>query len=192
GKYLIYAHKAGERTVKLPHEMLRVFKTVKAYEQYLEQLWHEFRNAYGRQCGSPYTARRLADEVFERLGLPAIVVKPPVPERDSHPDNTARRVARGARTPPVAFYLPLLQVLNELGGAGRANQVAELVGRKMQASLNDVDFKPLPSSGVPRWRNTVCWARDSMVRNGLLKSDSRKGIWEISQEGRDYLERYRR
>ena len=42
--------------------------------------------------------------------------------------------------------------------------------------------------GLPRWRNTAQWARNAMVKEGLLASDSPRGVWEITAEGKQWLE----
>ena len=34
---------------------------------------------------------------------------------------------------------------------------------------------------------TVQRARNGMVKEGLLRDDSQRGIWEISEDGRGYL-----
>jgi len=39
------------------------------------------------------------------------------------------------------------------------------------------------------YKNTTRWCRNSLKEEGLLKSNSPHGIWEISYEGRKYLER---
>jgi len=58
----------------------------------------------------------------------------------------------------------------------------------MKGTLKDVDYDPLASDPeMPRWRNTAQWARNSMVKTGLLKADSRRGVWEISDDGRRVL-----
>ena len=68
------------------------------------------------------------------------------------------------------------------------NQVLELVEKKMQGILNEYDYQSLPSNPKEvRWRNTAQWCRNTLVREGLLRSDSPRGIWEISDEGREVL-----
>ena len=63
--------------------------------------------------------------------------------------------------------------------------VLELVEKKMKGILNEYDYRPLPSDPKSiRWRNTVQWCRNSLVREGLLKNDSPYGIWEISEKGK--------
>jgi len=69
------------------------------------------------------------------------------------------------------------------------SKVLDLVERKMRGILNDYDYQPLPSDpNTIRWRNTAQWCRNTMVREGLLKSDSPRGIWEISERGRKALQ----
>ena len=68
-------------------------------------------------------------------------------------------------------------------------QVLEGVRYRMQGVLRDVDFQPLASDpDLPRWRNTAQWARNSLVKQRLMRSDSQRGTWEISDAGRRYLE----
>ena len=98
------------------------------------------------------------------------------------------RLRKGLRTPEAAYCRPILQVLEEMGGSGETAEVLDRVGQKMKGILKDVDYDPLASSpDNPRWRNAAQWARNSMVKDGLLKEDSPRGVWEISDRGRELL-----
>lgn len=98
------------------------------------------------------------------------------------------RLRRGLRTPEEAYYRPILQVLVELGGRAPMGQVLDRVGQMMRGVLRDVDHQPLASyPDLPRWRNAAQWARNSMVQEGLLRNDSPRGVWEISDAGRQSL-----
>lgn len=97
------------------------------------------------------------------------------------------RLPRGERTPEKAFVQPILRVLNEMGGRGQAGEVVERVGQVMEPDLREVDYQPLPRDGKPRWQKSAHWARRHMIGEGLLKSDSPRGRWEISDEGRARL-----
>ncbi len=100
-----------------------------------------------------------------------------------------KRLKRGLRTSEDAFRKPILKALVELGGRAEMSKVLDLVERKMRGILNDYDYQPLPSDpNTIRWRNTAQWCRNTMVREGLLKSDSPRGIWEISERGRRALQ----
>lgn len=98
------------------------------------------------------------------------------------------RLQRGMRTREEAYYIPILQVLSEMGGSGKVAEVLDRVGEKMKGTLRQWDYEPLSSSPDNlRWRNAAQWARNSMVNEGLLKNDSPRGVWEISDKGRNYL-----
>jgi len=96
------------------------------------------------------------------------------------------------KTPDREFRLPILEALDELGGRGQVREVLSIVYEKMQHRLTEDDLKQLPSGGDVRWRNTAKWERKHMVNEGLLRGDSPHGVWEMSDAGREYLERMRR
>lgn len=99
------------------------------------------------------------------------------------------RLPKGLRTPDDAFRMPLLQALVELDGSAEVNEVLDLVGKKMRKALNEYDSEPLQSDpNSIRWRNTAQWCRLTLVREGLMKGDSPRGVWEITAAGRKALE----
>ncbi|KUK31071.1 MAG: Uncharacterized protein XD63_1668 [Thermoanaerobacterales bacterium 50_218] len=58
----------------------------------------------------------------------------------------------------------------------------------MKDRLNEYDLQPLPSTPEQaRGRNTAQWCRYTMVSEGLLKPDSPRGVWEITETGRKQL-----
>jgi restriction system protein len=98
------------------------------------------------------------------------------------------KLRKGVRTPEAAYYHPILMVLERMGGSGKVGDVLENVRHIMKPVLKDVDYEPLASSpDNPRWRNAGQWARNSMVKEGLLKADSPRGVWEITDAGRRAL-----
>ncbi len=94
---------------------------------------------------------------------------------------------KGAKTPEREYYIPILQALVELGGSAKTCVVLDRVYQIMKGTLKPVDHGILPSKRQSRWANTAQWARDKLVRKGLLKPDSPNGIWEITSEGRRWL-----
>jgi restriction system protein len=99
------------------------------------------------------------------------------------------RLKRGLRTPDVAFETPIMQALSEMGGSGATAEVVNRVGEMMKVRLSDVDYERLPSPPHDyRWRNTAQWARYQLVQRGLLKDDSPRGTWELSDTGYRALE----
>ena len=100
-----------------------------------------------------------------------------------------KRLERGLRTREDAFRAPILQALVLLDGSAPVTEVMEKVGDVMKDQLNEYDRLALPSTpDLPRWRNTAQWARNAMVKEGLLASDSPRGVWEITAEGKQWLE----
>jgi restriction system protein len=98
------------------------------------------------------------------------------------------RVKRGTKTPQVVFRIPILSALVAMGGSGATADVLDKVQEGMRHGLTEVDHEPLPSNAnMPRWRNTAQWARHDLVNEGLMRGDSPRGIWEISEAGRAYL-----
>lgn len=100
------------------------------------------------------------------------------------------RLQRGMRTPETAFYQPILKALIGLGGSSKIGDVLVKLEPMMKGVLTAVDYEPLSSdTEMLRWRNTAQWARYSMVKEDLLKSNSPRGIWEITEAGRKAVQK---
>ncbi len=115
------------------------------------------------------------------------------PNEDGKANHTERqnfgRLRRGVRTGEDLYYRPILEALSGLGGSAPKSEVLERVLQGIKNTLREVDFKPLASTpDMPRWRNTAAWARNTLVERGLLRSDSRRGVWEISDSGIRFLQ----
>ncbi|MCX5698665.1 MAG: DUF262 domain-containing protein [Candidatus Omnitrophica bacterium] len=92
----------------------------------------------------------------------------------------------GMCMPQEEYTIPILEVLNKMGGTGKSKYVIKLIGENMKSKLLPGDLKKI-ESGLVRWENKVAWQRFKMVKEGLLKQDSPQGIWEITEIGRKYL-----
>jgi hypothetical protein len=106
------------------------------------------------------------------------------PERT--PIWQASRAAPGSVLPVHEYWLPILGILVEAGGSAPSNDVVEALGERMKNTLSPRDFEPL-KSGEIRWRNRARFARLRMKERGLLSDASHRGVWEITDAGRDYL-----
>jgi Mrr N-terminal domain len=62
------------------------------------------------------------------------------------------------------------------------SEVVDRVGDVMSAHLNEVDRQKLATAEI-RWRNAVQWERNEMVKQGFLKKDSARGVWELTAKG---------
>lgn len=93
----------------------------------------------------------------------------------------------GMKTPATAFERSVLEALYNLGGAGAASQVVAIVGEMMKERLKSVDQDSL-TSGAVRWQKSVSFARLFLVRRGLVKANSPRGVWELTDDGIKELE----
>lgn len=162
----------------------------------LSQLSEKGTQAFGKEeFTSAQTAAQQAkiikkylhtlESLHENWGF---VVKGITTKKSNKSAKKRKHLSPGLKTPETDFWIPMLKAILELGGAGATQDVIDLVGRKMADQLNDYDREILRSGHEKRWRNTVKWARNNMVDEGLLRDDSPYGTWEISKKGRVYLE----
>lgn len=100
------------------------------------------------------------------------------------------RSKRGDITPQDAYCIHVLRALDQSGGSGKTKEIIEMVGAAMKGVLKPKDYeKPATREKELRWENTTRWARQKMVDDGRMKSDSKTGVWEISDKGRAWLKR---
>lgn len=92
-------------------------------------------------------------------------------------------------SPKDSYYVPILQALYEAGGGGRTCDILDRVEEIMADELTDADHETISKnqSPEPRWKNNAHWARDKMIKDGLLLPKMKHGYWEISEAGRRYL-----
>ncbi len=135
---------------------------------------------------------RISDEVFRAIqeeAVPFVDTPDSVLQRKYGLALTKPRIrpVRDNGITPQQHYRPaILKDLEEKGGEGHAKDVLEGVYKKMKPTLKPADHEKLPSGEV-RWRKGVQWERKKMVDDGLLKSESPRGVWELSEKGRKEL-----
>ena len=95
----------------------------------------------------------------------------------------ATRAAVGSILPEGEYEQPILRALVDAGGSAPAKAVTDRVGELLAPRLTAAD-RELNRSGEVRWRNRVAFSRLRLVERGLLCRGSRRGVWEISPEGR--------
>ena len=82
----------------------------------------------------------------------------------------------------VRLFGPLLDALRSLGGAGEPKQVYEEVA-KSPLVTND-DLEAINRNGSSKYENQVRWARQYLVKAGLIDSKQRN-VWRLTLEGRE-------
>ena len=77
------------------------------------------------------------------------------------------------------YRIPIIEALKDLGGKGTVDEVLNIVYSKVKDKLTDIDYSET-LSGYIRWKNTAHFQRFKMVEDGILKSSSSRGIWELN------------
>jgi hypothetical protein len=121
------------------------------------------------------------ETVIDRLADDALA------RRNGHASEPGATKKRKHLSPGVALSIDeyknaVLLVLHEMGGSGRRPEVRDAAYDQLKDKLGDVDRQPI-ASGAPRWRNRTGWARQRLVDDGLIRSDSERGVWELTEEG---------
>ena len=81
----------------------------------------------------------------------------------------------------LRFFIPVVEVLRELGGSGRSAEVTDLVIDRM--NIPEEEEAVILKSGQSRIYNQIAWARLYLVKAGLLDS-SKRGVWSLTEKGR--------
>lgn len=136
---------------------------------------------------------RIDVDVYEHLGRLAVNFETPnqVIRRISglepkKPGKKGPQKQRIRRTPQEAFRIEILRILDQSGGTLKSKKVLNSIGQKMKPLLTKIDYERL-NTGQVRWQNTARWARQQLVDEGFLSAESSRGVWEITDEGREFL-----
>lgn len=97
--------------------------------------------------------------------------------------GSGTRAPAGSLLPEAQYELPLLEALIELGGSAPTSEVVDRLGKTLDDKLTDGDRETL-SSGEVRWKNRVQFVRLGLIKGGDMMKDSPRGIWEITDAGR--------
>ena len=108
-------------------------------------------------------------------------------DADGGGDEESSRLRKGLKTPQSAYRIPILRTLVTLGGEADMDVVLERVQALMGDQLNAHDLDTFADGKTIRWRNTAQWARNTLREEGLIRDDTPRGIWGISEAGRKWL-----
>lgn len=81
-----------------------------------------------------------------------------------------------------AFFNPVLQALNRLGGSATIAELEETVAELMRLST-DVTETPHGDTSMTEVGYRIAWARTYLKKYGLLEN-SQRGVWSLTQQGR--------
>ena len=92
---------------------------------------------------------------------------------------TRQKVMEDTPLPQSRYELPILMALEELGGSAATHEVLRRVRQLMVDELREID--------ISRRENRAHAMRLALVSRGLMRNDSPRGTWEITDAGREYL-----
>jgi hypothetical protein len=98
------------------------------------------------------------------------------------------KVSMIGATPQSAYRLPIVQSLREMHDKGLAADVLKAIYKKLESKLKPADLEPMENTGEPRWRLQARFERKNMALDGLLKPDSPRGLWELTEKGKKYVD----
>jgi len=76
----------------------------------------------------------------------------------------------------IKYIVPIIEVLNNLGGSGNPSEVTDLIIDKYNISEDELNLKN--KNGGSTVKNRIAWARFYLVKGGVLDS-SKRGVWSL-------------
>ena len=181
-RYLNYeAIRTGEASKAIKEDYVKVLQEKEA-EKRLPEAWNKLVEE-----ADEFLLHAVAEKTEDLCGH-----RPADEQVLSFLKNLEKKTEGGVERPtdkPLSqrhYRLPLLMALEQLGGSGRTAEVLEKIRQLMADELQPIDFSH-NSNGQVHWRHRVQTLRFTLGREGLMKDDSPRGIWEISEEGREEL-----
>lgn len=113
------------------------------------------------------------------LAMPGAPVRPNAGEGKESQASNRRTVSQ-----PVCEKFLLHALATKFKGGAHKNDVtaAVLDAMRTRDMLSESDFE-LVSSGESRVANTIAWGRNALKERGLIRGTSRRGFWELTEEG---------
>ena len=145
---------------------------------------------------------RVDQDVFEGLqqlakpfvDSPGMVIRRLLEERgvlakqaQTAPPRNVPGTAANALTPQPLYERYLLYILSrEFNGQGHKRDVTHaIVKRMMKDGHIGAADQELVSTGETKAENTITWARNALKQRGYIDRAARRGIWELTAEGKD-------
>jgi hypothetical protein len=114
----------------------------------------------------------------------------PLPQKTRRRKRTrragAKRAAPGTILPDEEYEVPILKILDAHGGRAPTREVLDELGEMLADRLMPTDHEKLASGDI-RWRNRGQFVRLHLIDRGDMVKGSPRGLWEITDQGRDRL-----
>jgi len=123
---------------------------------------------------------RFADELEDVLqDLKAKIGRDGSPADGKKP---RRKRSRAPKTDKQVLREQIIQALKKLGGNARAADVIEEIGKQLEGKLLPGDLEWREATNEYAWQNNTKWERYQMIKDGLLRSGSPRGHWQLSED----------
>jgi len=96
-------------------------------------------------------------------------------------------VRQGRLTPRNTLIRAIVRVMEQMGNSGSNREIHQKLEDVLADVLTPEDYE-LDSSGRVIWYHQVDWARMYMAKIGMIKNDSPRGVWELSDRYKELLE----
>ena len=103
----------------------------------------------------------------------------------SSPTTTKKSVGKRSYTPKTDMLIirkHIIQTLRNFGGRALGAEVVKVVGKHLEGKFLPGDLEWYESSNEYAWEKKTHWERYRMVQEGLLRSDSPRGYWELNED----------
>ncbi len=80
----------------------------------------------------------------------------------------------------LRFWIPIIEVLKDLGGSGQASEIVDQVIER--TNISEAEQSETLQSGGSKIYNQISWARFLLVRLGYLHA-SQRGVWTLTEKG---------
>lgn len=88
------------------------------------------------------------------------------------------------KTDAAALRPLIVEVLKTHGGRAKVAEVLDGIGERLKGKMLPGDLEVRQDGKTLAWRNNAQWERLRMVHDGVLRSNSPNGIWELSEDYR--------
>lgn len=97
------------------------------------------------------------------------------------PKRQKGRLSRSPKTEQKVLREVMVKSLRTLGGRARVIEVIKEMERQLEGKLLPGDMGWRESTGEYVWQNNAKWERFRMTQDGILRSDSPRGYWELNE-----------
>lgn len=85
----------------------------------------------------------------------------------------------------IKYIVPIIEILNELGGSGNPSEVTDLIIEKYNISEDELNL--VNKNGGSTVKNRIAWARFYLVKGGVLDS-SKRGVWSLKSNFNEIID----